>query len=103
MTTYIWDKRIGKVVEKSSEPPNPTRSTAFPMPMLGASLDEYKSETSGKVISNQRERIKDMDAAGCVDPSDITPYVQKKKETGLSVADRKTAVRDAFTQAERSL
>jgi hypothetical protein len=75
MTVFVY--RNGKVVPKSWRSPAPG---GFPSPTVSR-FESMQSPVTDKTISSWRERDRDMEAAGAVDPRDIPKAVfDKRKE-----------------------
>jgi hypothetical protein len=79
VTTFVI--RDGKLVERDRlARPGRLETSTFPAPAVSR-MTSYESPVTGKDITSWRERERDMDAAGAVDPRDLPrkPF-EKRKE-----------------------
>lgn len=68
MVVYVW--RDGKLVDKSTVPPEPCPAYgSFPTPRVSR-IEPYESPVTGKEISSWAERDRDMRAVDAVDLRD---------------------------------
>jgi hypothetical protein len=72
----VWIYQDGKLVEK---PGGAGRISAFPTPRISR-FEAMESPVTGKQVSSWRERDRDMEAAGAVDPRDIPKAVFEKRK-----------------------
>jgi hypothetical protein len=82
----VWVVREGRLVEKASvRAAAADRRSIFPAPMLSR-MEPFESPVTGKEISSWRERDRDMDAAGAVDPRDLPkgPIERRRRDNERS-------------------
>lgn len=78
MTVYVI--RDGKLVERISQQQKFAKSTTIGSPMVSR-FESIESPVTGQTVSSWRERDRDMNAAGAVDPRDIPRAAfEKRKE-----------------------
>lgn len=77
----VWVVREGRLVDKSTVgPPQTAQRSDLPAPMLSR-MEPFESPVTGREVSSWRQRDRDMDAAGAVDPRDLPrePFVKRRK------------------------
>jgi hypothetical protein len=81
VTVYVI--RDGELVERGA--PRVLERSAFPCPAVSR-MTPFESPVTGKEIWSWRERGRDMDAAGAVDPRDLPrkPFEQRKERNERS-------------------
>jgi hypothetical protein len=76
----VWVIRDGRLVDKASVgAATADRRAIFPAPMLSR-IEPFESPVTGKEISSWRERDRDMNAVGAVDPRDLPRKPFEKRE-----------------------
>ena len=92
MTVYVL-RNNELVVKRKIEAEIPPDFTQFPTPMISR-FEAMASPVDGRTISSWRERDRDMQQAGCVDPRDLPrgPFEQRERENArrqqLDAAER---------------
>jgi hypothetical protein len=79
MSVYVM--RNGKLIAKRDAPQTQSSRSTYPCPMISR-IEAFESPITGKEITSWRDRDRDMDAAGAVDPRDLPrkPFEQRKKK-----------------------
>lgn len=71
MTTYVYDKERGIMVDKATREPMVTGEWTPATPMVFGDLPEYRSPIDGSLISGRRARKYDLEKNNCVDANDF--------------------------------
>ena len=87
----VWVVRNGQLVAKDASVRSSLRAD-FPAPMVSR-FECMESPVTGKDITSWRERDRDMDAAGAVDPRDlpVKPFEERRKANERSSKTKRNA------------
>ncbi len=73
MTTYVYDRNRGIMVDKATGlPMNPEPVKGrFPTPRVVSDIEPYLSPVSGEFISGRRAKRADLDRHNCIDANEL--------------------------------
>lgn len=81
MTTYVYDRDLGIMVDKQTREPmlnHFERSKPIQAPRVMPDIEPYVSPIDGSVIGGRRARRYDLEKNNCIDANELTNGKTKK-------------------------
>lgn len=85
MTTYVFDKKLGKIVEKGSD------RTTGPHYVISDSMDQLRHPVTGRVYDSKSRFRADTKAAGC---EEVGNEKMEPRPTPIDRNKRRSVLRD---------